>query len=96
MGPGPPGSLWLSALTFLSLGAWVLVRPTAYASIVQLDLGGIISASDLWAVYGGLVLGRLVSLVVDGVPERPGLNRGPPSFNGYPPGCPKWSLGTPS
>ncbi len=96
--------LWFSALTFLAAGAFALARPTDYASIVQLELGGIISSSDLRAVYGGLplgiggffvwavstrhlrpgliasaalfgglVLGRLVSLLADGVPESPGL-----------------------
>jgi len=96
--------LWLAAVNWLVAGTFALVLPVANASIIQLELGGIISSSDLRAVYGGLrigigcflawaastghlrpglvaaaalfggnVLGRLVSLLADGVPEAPGL-----------------------
>ena len=96
--------LWLAAGNWLVAGTFALVLPVANASIIQLELGGIISSSDLRAVYGGLrigigcflawaastghlrpglvaaaalfggnVLGRLVSLLADGVPEAPGL-----------------------
>ncbi len=96
--------LWFSALNWLVAGAFALALPAANASLIQLELGGIISSSDLRAVYGGLrigigcflawaastghlrpglvaaaalfggnVLGRLVSLVADGVPESPGF-----------------------
>ncbi|HME72229.1 MAG TPA: DUF4345 family protein [Myxococcota bacterium] len=96
--------LWFSALNWLAAGTFALALPATNASIIQLELGGIISSSDLRAVYGGLrvgigcflawaastghlrpgliaaaalfggnVLGRLVSLVADGVPEPPGL-----------------------
>ena len=96
--------LWFAALNWLAAGAFALALPAANASIIQLELGGIISSSDLRAVYGGLrvgigcflawtastghwrpgliaeaalfggnVLGRLVSLLADGVPESPGL-----------------------
>jgi hypothetical protein len=88
----------------LAAGFFALALPAANASIIHLELGGIISFSDLRAVYGGLrvgigcflawaastghwrpgliaaaalfggnVLGRLVSLLADGVPEAPGL-----------------------
>ena len=96
--------LWLSAGNWLVAGTFALAAPAANASLIQLELGGIISFSDLRAVYGGLrigigcflawaastghwrpgliaaaalfggnVLGRLVSLLADGVPESPGL-----------------------
>jgi hypothetical protein len=96
--------LCLSAANFLAAGLFALVLPAANASIIQIQLGGVISSSDLRAVYGGLrigiglffawavstghwrpgliaavavfggnVLGRLVSLLADGVPETPGL-----------------------
>jgi hypothetical protein len=83
---------------------FALAMPAANASLIRLELGGIISSSDLRAVYGGLrigigcclawaaatghwrpgliaaaalfggnILGRLVSLLADGVPESPGL-----------------------
>jgi hypothetical protein len=96
--------LWLSAGNYFAAGVFALILPALNASIIQLELGGIISSSDLRAVYGGLrigigcflagaalagqwrlglvaaaalfggnILGRLVSLLADGVPESPGL-----------------------
>jgi len=96
--------LWLAAANYLAAGIFALALPAVNASIIQVELGGIISSSDLRAVYGGLrvgsgcflawtalmghwrlgliaaaallggnVLGRLVSLLADGVPESPGL-----------------------
>jgi hypothetical protein len=96
--------LWLSAASYFAAGIFALALPAANASIIRLELGGVISSSDLRAVYGGLrigigcflawsastghwrpgliaaaalfggnVLGRVVSLLADGVPESPGL-----------------------
>jgi hypothetical protein len=100
----PKAVLWLSAANWLAAGTFALVLPALNASIIQLELGGVIASSDLRAVYGGLrigigcflawaastghlrpgliaaaalfggnVLGRVVSLLIDGVPESPGF-----------------------
>ena len=49
--------LWLSAANWLVAGTFALAAPAANASLIQLELGGIISFSDLRAVYGGLRIG---------------------------------------
>jgi hypothetical protein len=67
--------LCFSAVNFLAAGLFALALPAANASIIQLELGGIVSSGDLRAVYGGLRIGIgcLFAWAIASGHWRPGL-----------------------